>query len=55
MQNPFDITQVDIFTPTECMEPEQAIEQSMEFFIESIRKNSYVPKDSFKINYTRKL
>ncbi len=55
MQSTFDINQADIFTPEEFLGPSKAIEQSMEFFIEAIRKNSYLPKDAFKIDYLRKL
>ena len=48
MQSTFGINQADIFTPIECLGPSKAIEQSMEFFIEAIRKNSHLSKDASK-------
>ena len=55
MQNPFDI---DFFTPDQCMIPMEIIEQNalmLEHRKEKLRQASYIPKDAFKIDYTRKL
>lgn len=55
MQNPFSI---DFFAPDECMAPTEIIEQNaamLEYYKEKLRQVSYVPKDAFKIDYTRKL